>query len=470
MWTSHASSCCACCAPGDQPAPPCVRIVSGTVTCPPDMYRCFAAWLTICSSESVRKSSYMISTTGRMPAIAAPIPVPTIAISEIGVLRTRSGPNSSSSPCVTPIEPPISAMSSPMMKTLSSARIAAPSASRTASRYVTSGIDVLERVLRLRVGRALREPKRLVHDALRIRVERLELVVGQAEPLAEPRDRVVVGRLLAVVLRAVHLRVADVVAVHPVRLDVEENGPVAGARVLERLARRLVHRLDVLAVDLDRAHVVGERALRHVVPHRRVLPAGGRLRPVVVLADEHRLRLPELREVERLVERADVGRAVAEERDGDARLVAQLEREARADDGGQAAADDRVRAVVAALQVVQVHRPAVPVRAALDLAVQLRHDGVGRRPARERVPVRAVRRREDVALLHRAAHADRDRLLADRDVQESRQLSRPEPLLHLLLEPANEEHPAQEVAQRLLVDSGLALDLGQSAGSVRSAS
>ena len=40
----------------------------------------------------------MISTTGRMPCIAAPMPAPTIAISEIGVLRTRSGPNSSSSP------------------------------------------------------------------------------------------------------------------------------------------------------------------------------------------------------------------------------------------------------------------------------------------------------------------------------------------------------------------------------------
>ena len=76
----------------------------------------------------------MISTTGRMPAIAAPMPAPTIAISEIGVLRTRSGPNSSSSPCVTAIEPPISAMSSPMMKTSSSVRIALPSASRTASR------------------------------------------------------------------------------------------------------------------------------------------------------------------------------------------------------------------------------------------------------------------------------------------------------------------------------------------------
>ena len=55
-------------------------------------------------------------------------------ISEIGVLRTRSAPNSSSIPCVTPIEPPISAMSSPMMKTSSSSRIAAESASRTASR------------------------------------------------------------------------------------------------------------------------------------------------------------------------------------------------------------------------------------------------------------------------------------------------------------------------------------------------
>ncbi len=76
----------------------------------------------------------MISTIGRIPAIAAPIPAPTIAISEIGVLRTRSGPNSASIPCVTPIEPPISAMSSPMMKTESSLRIASLIASRTASR------------------------------------------------------------------------------------------------------------------------------------------------------------------------------------------------------------------------------------------------------------------------------------------------------------------------------------------------
>jgi hypothetical protein len=54
------------------------------------------------------KSPYMISATGRMPCIAAPIAAPASAISEIGVLRTRSLPNSSSIPAVTPIEPPIS--------------------------------------------------------------------------------------------------------------------------------------------------------------------------------------------------------------------------------------------------------------------------------------------------------------------------------------------------------------------------
>ena len=150
------------------------------------------------------------------------------------------------------------------------------------------------------------------------------------------------------------------------------------------------------------------------------------------------------------MERADVRRPVAEERDRDARLAAQLERERGAGDRRQAAADDRVRAEVPALDVVEVHRAAVAVRAALDLPVQLRHHLVRVRPARERVPVRAVRRGEDVAVLHRLADADRDRLLADRDVQEAGQLARTEALLDLLLEVPDQEHLAEEVAQPFL--------------------
>src|ERR1700749_4533020 len=149
------------------------------------------------------KSSYMISATGRMPCSAAPIAAPASAISEIGVLRTRSGPNSASRPCVTPIEPPISAMSSPMMKTSSSSRIAVASASRTASRYVSSGIDVLQGILGCRVGTVLREPDGRLDDLGPLGVELVELLVGDAELLAQHRDRVArVAQLLRVVLRA----------------------------------------------------------------------------------------------------------------------------------------------------------------------------------------------------------------------------------------------------------------------------
>ena len=40
----------------------------------------------------------MISATGRMPVIAAPIAAPTMACSEIGVSQTRAGPNSCEQP------------------------------------------------------------------------------------------------------------------------------------------------------------------------------------------------------------------------------------------------------------------------------------------------------------------------------------------------------------------------------------
>jgi hypothetical protein len=97
------------------------------------------------------------------------------------------------------------------------------------------------------------------------------------------------------------------------------------------------------------------------VADRLVLRLGRRLRPAVVLADEHDRQPPELGEVHRLVKGADVRRPVAEERDCDARFVAQLESKRCSDDRGQAPADDRVCAEVAALDVVEVHRAAVAV-------------------------------------------------------------------------------------------------------------
>lgn len=66
---------------------------------------------------------------------------------------------------------------------------------------------------------------------------------------------------------------------------------------------------------------------------------------------------------------------------------------------------------------------------------------------RERVPVRSMGGRDHVAVLQRAADSDGARLLPDRDVQEAGQLASAEPLLHLFLEAADEEHVAQDVLE-----------------------
>jgi hypothetical protein len=174
---------------------------------------------------------------------------------------------------------------------------------------------------------------------------------------------------------------------------------------------------------------------------------GSRFRVAVVLTDEHRGYSPELREIERLVEGADVRRAVAEESDGDARLAAQLEGECRADGRRQSSAHNRVGTEVAPLDVVEMHRAPIAMAAALDLAVELRHYLVRVRPLRKGVTVGPVRRSDHVAVFQCPANADRDSLLPDGDVEEAGQLAGAKALLDLLLETANEEHLAQEILQ-----------------------
>src|SRR5207244_5977590 len=123
-----------------------------------------------------------------------------------------------SMPGVTPIEPPISAMSSPMMKTRSSVRIARESVSLTASRYVSSGtferpfgVHPLERVLRLRVGAVLRELDGRVDLGGHFRVETLEFLARHAEPHAQKLQRVLrLAELMHLALLTVDLGIADV--------------------------------------------------------------------------------------------------------------------------------------------------------------------------------------------------------------------------------------------------------------------
>ncbi len=55
----------------------------------------FAATFTVWLNPQVMKSANCISMTGRSPRSAAPLAIPMVPLSAMGVFRTREAPNSS---------------------------------------------------------------------------------------------------------------------------------------------------------------------------------------------------------------------------------------------------------------------------------------------------------------------------------------------------------------------------------------
>src|SRR5215210_1014344 len=176
---------------------------------------------------SVMKSPNMMSTTGRMPVIAAPSPSPVMPASEMGESITRSGPNSSTRPENTLKGVPASATSSPITKTVGSRRSSSASASLTAcaseiSRVPscsfgssrTLGVDMLVHLPGIGVRSLNGAVDRHRHLLLHLAVDALELGgVGEAglgQPRRVQRDRVALGPpALLLLLRAV-VRTVDV--------------------------------------------------------------------------------------------------------------------------------------------------------------------------------------------------------------------------------------------------------------------
>src|SRR5947207_11866309 len=192
---------------------------------------------------SARKSPNMMSTTGRMPAMAAPTANPVNPASEIGVSTTRSLPNSSTRPFTTLKGVPASATSSPKSTTLGSRRISSLSASRIASpkessrpAATVSGIDILVNAPRVGIGRVLRELDGGIHfsghfplDAIQHRLIRQTF---RHKPCLVQRYGIAVRHptLLFVFRPVVFARdVADMVAAKPVRVQQQKPGAVAAA-------------------------------------------------------------------------------------------------------------------------------------------------------------------------------------------------------------------------------------------------
>ena len=96
---------------------------------------------------------------------------------------------------------------------------------------------------------------------------------------------------------------------------------------------------------------------------------------MVVLADKDDRELPERGEVQRLVKRALVHRAIAEERDGDTPFLLILDGEAQTSGDGELGADDGLAADEVVLGAVHVHRATLALAAPRRLAQELCHDG-----------------------------------------------------------------------------------------------
>ena len=121
-----------------------VLIVTGVVTLPPNIYLNLAIWFISWSRHTPRKSININSATGLKPVRAAPPAAPIIADSVIGVSITRSVPNFSDNPKVTPYTPPecLLATSSPITITVWSLAISSWSVLFIASLMEISAISM----------------------------------------------------------------------------------------------------------------------------------------------------------------------------------------------------------------------------------------------------------------------------------------------------------------------------------------
>ena len=208
----------------------------------------------------------------------------------------------------------------------------------------------------------------------------------------------------------------------PKCLDLQQGGAVTGASSRDRVVAGLLHGHHVLTIHLDAGHVVARRALAQIGDGGSALD-GGTHAIAVVLNDEDRRELPESSDVQRFVERADVGRRLAEvgHRDLIGAAIPGGEREAGAE--RDLATDDAVSSHEMHRHVEQVHRAALALRASRCLAEQFGHDRARRHAAGQRLPVFAVGADHVVVGTQRGERADRDRFLPDIEVAEAADLS-----------------------------------------------
>src|SRR5712692_11443694 len=250
---------------------------------------------------------------GRSPRKVAPRQMPVMALSDSGMSKARSAPNSSASPSVVPKMPLTSGTPMPVTKTRASLRMTSTVAARTASlNFIVGGLPG-----RFGPGRRARVGQGLLDLAGHRDANRAILLVGDELPhaldgaAALPR-RQLLGR--AETLR--HVVVGSAVLEPAVGAALDQCRALAAARAVHGRRGRAMNRKGVVAVH-DHA--------RNAVCLRPTVDLHGRLAllerreggPEVVLAEEDHRQPLEHGEVEALVPGAFLDGAVAEDRHRD---------------------------------------------------------------------------------------------------------------------------------------------------------
>src|SRR2546425_7956719 len=154
------------------------------------------------------------------------------------------------------------------------------------------------------------------------------------------------------------------------------------------------------------------------------------------------------------MEGADVDRGFTKE--AQTYLIASFvlagERESGAE--GNVTTNDSMAAHESALDIEQVHRAALALRAASGLPEQLRHDGVRRDPLDQRLTVFAIGADDVVIVPKRRERADSHRFLADIQMAEAADLAEGIGLGCLFLEATNEQHLAQHFEMQVGLRGG----------------
>src|SRR5215472_8705984 len=303
-----------------------MRRTMGTLNWPLLIYRSLAPRLTIWSIASSTKSENMISTTGRIPCVAAPTAHPTSAFSEIGESRIRSGPNLSSRPSVVVNSPPSLPTSSPMTTTHSSAVSSASSALRTASAYLSWAIrpqpgcriDLLCRS----GGRCRHHRFRLLpsgfYDHGDVRIDCVKLRVQVAPEGPQPQQGIVALQPLgAGVLGPIPVvRVTEAVRSHPEHKALEECR-AALPDLRDQLHRHAVDIQNVAPINKAGRHAHGVHHADDAAGLSEYVLRRHRVSKPVVLHNEQTWRGPVHRQAERLVKDALADCAITGEGYGD---------------------------------------------------------------------------------------------------------------------------------------------------------